>query len=311
MKYIASFFLLFLCILASAQKETVKICINNSEEMPLLLERAQNELAYDKEGRGLLSVGVSLATQLGSRALSNVFTRNKSQYSFEWNAPVCRESFYNGPSYYGALDPSGLQFNGLTLSRNVTDIKGQERQVLFLSCSLPHDRIQEFITNHRFVMQVDSLMIDLSQIRAKYTCKKNVSIQIDLTFTATWMDDNTSIHDKQELGVFRINLPPLHYDKGSPVVSFGCEQTEHMISGYCFFIPRSYSAFKSGDNYISCWSAGEFEVAVTVREITSKTNKYMDLLYDSVSKSVPEALGSMVTNKDIVGASVAEIIKTY
>ena len=311
MKNIASIFLLFFSILASAQKETVTVNIKNSKEMPLLLERAQNELAVEKEGRGLLSTGVSLAVQLGSRALAAAFTKLKNQYNFEWQAPVCRESFYNAPSFLGALDPSGLQFNGVTVTRYITNASGQDNQAFLLSCSVPHESIQEFITNHRFIMQIDTLMIDLSQIRAKYTLKKRVSIQIDLTFTATWMDDNTSTHNKQELGMFRINIPSLHYDKEAPIVSFGREQTGNMISGYCFFIPRSYSAFKSGENYMPCWSAGEFEVAVTVRESTSTISKGMDFFYDSVSQSLPNALGAMVTNKDIVGESVAEIIKTY
>ena len=309
------FSIIVLCTVLSApawgQHEQVHLNILRSEEMPLLLERSQRDLAQENSSRGLLTMGIDIAAQFGSRALTEAFTKAKGKYSSEWKAPVCRDQFYNAPSTYGALDPSGLQFSGLSLSRDVAGQDGQMAEALFLSCSLPKDRLTEFITNHRFTLNLDSLSTDLSKIHAKYKSDKRVSLEINIVFKATWMDQNMDIHGNQELGAFRILLPGLTYDPKNPVYSIGGDKADNKISGYSFFIPRSYSAYKSGDKYVECWGTGEFDIEVSVKEVTGKTGAFTDYLYDSLSKSLPAAISSIATNKQIVGASVAEVIKTY
>lgn len=302
---------LTVCLPLWGQQEKVHVNILRSEEMPLLLERSQRDLANDAESRGLLTMGIDVVAQFGSKALTEAFTKAKNQYSSEWKAPVCRDHFYNAPSMYGALDPSGLQFSGLSMSRDVTDSDGNVSQAMFLSCSLPKDNLTDFITNHRFTLKLDSLSIDLSKIHAKYKKDKRVSVEINIIFKSTWMDENLIIHSNQELGAFRIILSGLQYQKDSPVYTIGRQDGENRISGYSFFVPRSYSAFKNGDKYIPCWGTGEFEIEVSVKEVTGKTSAFTDYLYDSLSKNLPSAISSVATNKQIIGAGVAEIIKTY
>ncbi len=294
---------------ALAQHEQVYVNILRSREMPLLLERSQRELA--QENRGLLTIGIDIAAQAGTRALTKGFTKLKDRYSSEWTAPVCRDHFYSAPSMSGPLDPSGMQFSGVSLSRDMVDADGSASQALFLSCSLPKDQLTDFITNHRFTLQLDSLSLDLSRIHAKYKADKRVSLEINIVFKATWMDENLTIHSNQELGAFRIALSGLKYDKSAPLYSVGGESAKDLISGYSFFVPRSYSAYKNGDKYVPCWGTGEFDIEVTVKEVTGKVSAFTDYLYDSISKNLPAAITSVATNKEIVGASVAEVIKTY
>ena len=299
------------CFPTWAQKEQVHVTILRSEEMPLLLERSQRALAQDAEGRGVLTMGIDMAAKFGSRALTDAFTKLKSRYTNEWKAPACRDQFYVSPSMDGALDPSGLQFSGISLSRDVFNEDGSTSQALFFSCGLPKDHLTEFITNHRFTLQLDTLSVDLSKIHAKYKSSKQVSLEIDIILLATWMGQDLDIHRNQELGHFRISLPNLRYDKKNPVYSIGAEKAKNLISGDSFFVPRSYSAYKHGDDYVPFWGTGDFQIDITVKEVTGKTGVFAEYLYDSISSNLPTAISSIATNKEIVGASVAEIISTY
>ena len=302
---------LIACLPALAQQEKVSVNILRSQEMPLLMERSQRELALEQESRGLLAMGIDVAAQLGTKALTAVIAKAKGQYSNEWKAPVCRDHFYGTPSLSGPLDPTGLQFSGLSLSRDVTNPDGSVSRALFFSCSLPSDNLTDFITNHRFTLQLDTLSVDLSKIHAKYKADKHVSLEINIVIKATWMDQNLIIQQDQQLGAFRILLPGLKYDKDAPVYAIGGPAVADKISGYSFFVPRSYSAFKSGDKYVPCWGTGEFEIEVSVKEVTGKAGVVTEYLYDVLGKNLPQAISSLVTNKQIVGAGVAEVIKTY
>ena len=161
-------------------------------------------------------------------------------------------------------------------------------------------------------MQLDSLAIDLSKVKAEYTFKKRISIEIDIEIKATWIDDAMSVHKDQELGLFRISLPNMKYDKDNPIVTFGGDKAKKLLNGFCFFIPRSHGAFVNAGKYQECWSAGEFEVQMTVKESTSVPKKAgATYAYEYLQKVLPGSLSQITVNENIVGPGVVKIIKGY
>lgn len=302
-----------LCLSAQDAKvqETISLQVKNSQEMSLAVGES-SALLGQSATRGFLSTAVDFAANLASRAIFSIFDNMNKVRTAEWATPAVKDYFYEAPSTLGALDPSGMKFSGIKMSRDM--IAADTSSVFHLECSVPSDNqsVTDFITNTRFTMTLDSLAIDLSKVKAKYTHKKQISIEIDITLKSTWIDDAMTVHKDQELGLFRISIPNLKYDPKNPVVTFGGEAAKSMMAGFSFFPPRSHGAFISGGKYNECWSAGEFEVQMTVKESTARPKKAGAVYaYEYLQKALPTSLSQMSVNENIVGPSVMKIIKGY
>ena len=311
--FLSALLMLVLQLAQAQKKEQIILSIDHNESLPAQLERTQRDLSAGSRGnRGLVSMGIGLAANIGTRTIFQLIDNANAKYVSSWSAPAGRDFFYEGPSFLGPLDPTGLHFSGITLVREEIDADGNTGAALFVRCSLPEDRLEEYVTSRRFDLKIDTLAIDLSRVKAKYTAKKTISIQIGITFKATWMDENLEIHKDQTLGMFNICLPALKYDPANPVVTFSADKAKPLISGSCFFIPRSYSAFVSGNEYRNCWSAGEFEVVLNVNESTAgKKNKNADYVRQYIEGALPGALQQVLSNEQVSGSSVSKIIKNY
>lgn len=315
MKYRIPLLLFLFCVqFAFAQKkEQIIVSIERDQSLPAMIDRSQRSLAIESEGgRGVVSLGVGMAANLGTRALFQLIDNGKNRHFAEWTAPAGKDFFYDGPSFLGPLDLSGLHFHGITLRREVMDADGHPENALLVSCSIPEDRLEQYVTSRRFELQVDTLAIDLSKVKARYTAKKKIDIQISIQIRATWMDQSLGIHQDQQLGCFNICLSNLKYQPAQPVITYSAEQARNLISGSCFFVPRSYGAYVGGGEYKNCWSAGEFEAILSVKEATGKkSGKNVEFVHDYLQKSLPTVIEQMATNEKLVGSSVVEIIKSY
>lgn len=304
-----------LCYSAAGQDirtvETISLRVKNDPEMSLAISESSSILQNSMH-RGLVSTAIDFAANLASRAIFSAFDNISSKRKVEWKTPAVKDYFYDSPSALGALDPTGMRFSGILMSRDM--IAADTSSVFHLECSVPSDNqsVINYITNSRFEMQLDSLAIDLSKVKAEYTFKKRISIEIDIEIKATWIDDAMSVHKDQELGLFRISLPNMKYDKDNPIVTFGGDKAKKLLNGFCFFIPRSHGAFVNAGKYQECWSAGEFEVQMTVKESTSVPKKAgATYAYEYLQKVLPGSLSQITVNENIVGPGVVKIIKGY
>lgn len=292
-------------------QEEILLQVKNTTEMSIAVGQSSAMLSRSMN-RGFVSTAIDFAANLASRAIFSAFDKAQKQKVAEWSTPAVKDYFYEAPSQYGALDPTGMKFSGLYMSREM--IAADTSSVFHLECSVPSDpgSVTSFITNSRFSMELDSLAIDLSKVKAKYGRKKRISIEIDIVITATWIDEAMIVHQDQQLGLFRISLPNMKYDEKNPVVSFGGEKAGNMLNGFCFFVPRSYGAFISNGRYQECWSAGEFEIQVSIRESTARPRKAgASYAYEYFRQALPGSLSQMTTNENIVGPGVVKIIKGY
>ena len=306
--------LLSIPLSARAQKqERITLSINRNETLPAKLERTQRTLEAESKGsRGLVSLGIGLASNVGTRALFQLIDKADARHSASWSVPEGRGYFYESPSFLGPMDPTGMHFSGITLLREEHDSESNMGTAMLVKLSLPEDRLDEYVTSRRFDLQIDTLMVDLSRVKARYTGKKVISIQISIGIRATWMDEKMDIHKNQELGVFNICLQNLKYVPEQPVVAYSAEQAKNLISGSCFFIPRSYSAFVYGSEYKDCWSAGEFEVTIQVTENAgNKKSKNAEYVRQYLENALPGAVQQLLTNEQLAGSMVVNVVKNY
>ncbi len=306
----------------SPRKEEIMLQIRQDPAVPYYVDECMSGISELKNGqRGLLGTAVDFVANLSSKALFSIFDKVKASRVSEWKVPVTKDYFYNSVSFLGPYDPSGLQFRGIQMSRNMVQ-DDSRNSVFHLECSMPTDSVSltNFLANSRFVLELDSLAIDLSKVKARYTAKKKISIEIDIAFKATWVDESLTVHKDQELGMFRISLPSLKYDPSNPVRTFGKADGVH-INGVCFFIPRSYAAYVEDveyepgmfrREYRNFWSAAEFEVGMTVKESTAKPRSAgSEFTYEYFQKALPNSLQQIATNQKIVGPAVVNVIKNY
>ncbi len=304
---------LFVATTLSAQnKEQIIVSIDRNENLPEKMERTQREMVRGSDSRGLVAMGLNLVTNLGTKALFQIIDKADERKAIEWTAPCSNDCFYRETSFLGPLDPTGLHFHGIRLERDEIGSDGSLQQAVYIKCSMPEEKLGDYITTRRFGLQIDTIAVDLSKVKAKYTRKKRISIQISIVIKASWMDDNMTIHKDQEMGQFNICLSSLKYDKNNPVVEYSAEEAKDLISGSCFFIPRSYGAIVSGDEYKQCWSKGEFEVYMIVKESTGgKTSETGKFIHDYFANELPSTLNKMATNEKLMGSSIVEIINNY
>lgn len=310
------------CLLPAEAQERVELCILQGSEMPDIVKNSQLELEtvrinqYNGTERGVLGETINFAANMATRAITSIIDNARSKRTVEWTAPVTKDNFYSSVSYLGPLDPSGLQFSGFTMKRAVADVSGtdEDSTAMYLKCSLPTEYMSNFIANSRFTLQVDTLAIDLSKVRAKYTAKKTISIEITIKMISTWMDSSLAIHKDQQLGEFKICLDNLKYDPDSTDINLGGEAAKDLITGFSFFVPRSYGAYTVSESYCDCWGQGEFSILVSVKESTARrpsASKNSEYMWEYFQSAFPRAVTDIVSNKEIIGSKVVEIINTY
>ena len=174
-----------------------------------------------------------------------------------------------------------------------------------------------YYNNDRKYLAVDGGMFDnprYALYQAKYTAKKKISFEISITMTSTWLDENLAIHENQKLGEFRICLPDIKFDKNNPKVTYGKKDSNNLLSGFCFFIPRSYGAYVNGQQYKECWGKGEFDITINVVESTGrsgKRNSTAEFALEYLQSEFPSAIQGLATNDNIMGAKTVKIITSY
>lgn len=316
---------LFCSIAGLHAQEKVMLQIKQNEMLSYDISQRMadiSELKNAEEQRGLLNTALDFVTNLSSRALFSALDGIKESRIHEWRVPVAKDFFYNSISFLGPYDPTGMQFSGIKVTKESIR-SGGSNGLFHLECSMPTDSmsLSNFLASSRFTLKIDTLAIDLSKVKARYTRKNRISIDVDICFKATWMDSDLETHKDQEMGSFRISLPDLAYDPKNPIKTFNGETAANLISGSCFFIPRSYAAYVENvitedaieQKYRHYWSPGEFEVSITVKESTAgrKRGEHAAYAYEYLQKALPGSLQNIATNENIVGPGVVNIIKQY
>lgn len=280
------------------------------------LDRYRNEIDNGTR-QGVIGSSIGFVSNLAARSIVSIIEKSRAKRTVEWASPTTRDYFYKDISFLGPLDPSGMQFSGFSMSRTINTDNSENKAdsiALYLQCSLPDSLIKSFIANSRFTLQLDTLIIDLSKVQAKYTAKKKISFEISITMTSTWLDENLAIHENQKLGEFRICLPDIKFDKNNPKVTYGKKDSNNLLSGFCFFIPRSYGAYVNGQQYKECWGKGEFDITINVVESTGrsgKRNSTAEFALEYFQSEFPSAIQGLATNDNIMGAKTVKIINSY
>ena len=253
--------------------------------------------------RSMLTGGVTAAVDVVATEMINLAKYKKAQKE-KWMQMIEREcnytdsmssikglkDFYSEASSLGALDPSNINFDGISI-RGVRDGK----EVLFMSCHIDTTRLDHMFQHSKFNLVLDTMIFHpyqchLPNLQANgirmmrgeaterdnsfsFDERQNLCVGIEMTLSSSWINEAIMVMDNIELGKFKLNV---NIDQRSPEFIYSRRQIEQnramrlnsdttyiQIEGDCFVVPRSYMPISGGKRM---WGTGEYNIKVKMRE---------------------------------------------
>lgn len=269
--------------------------------------RQQSRSAFTDISKSMLYGGVSTVFSIiGNEIIS--LTKIRSQQKKRWMEMRQRENlfcdslqsakgqsdFYRKPSTYGALDPSDMNFDGITFRAT-----RHGKNVLKMVCHIDTTRFDHLFLHSKFYLVLDTIEFhpyesylpnlsanringldpknkDKEQIdfwntisKFSFTEQKNPSINIRMDFFSSWINEAVMVQQDVKLGSFTLDIPINEIDIKDSVYFYSRQEAikENKrlidISGDCFVVPRSYMPVSANN---PSWGTGEYKMKVVMTE---------------------------------------------
>lgn len=213
----------------------------------------------------------------GVEGIQKFIDSRKRKYYAAYNFAQTDLYFYDQISTENFLDPTGLQFKGVTLTRTYTNKEGNEDTAFIVNFGLDTSRAYEIINNSTFRLVVNNMDIRKPKVKmSKHT--KTINMDFEITFTTSYINESGQMFTDVSLGKFIYALRNAPVDKNDErYKSFYDSLKGTPLIGKSFIVPRSRGYYYSENNTIEkSFSTGNYSIQVTVKE-TSK-NTFVDKL---------------------------------
>lgn len=269
--------------------------------------RSKSRGAFTDIGKSMLYGGVSSVFTVISNEIISL-TKIRSQQKRKWmemrqneclfidslQSAKGQSDFYRKPSVHGALDPSDMNFDGITFraSRN-------GKEILKMVCHVDTTKFSHMFLHSKFYLVLDSVVfhpyesylpnlsanrirgvdpksskeqIDYWNMISKFSFSEQQSpiINIRMDFSSSWINEAIQVYQDVKLGSFSVNIPINEMDLGKDSVYVYSRQEALMkhkqlidITGDCFVIPRSYMPVDANN---PSWGTGEYKMKVVMSE---------------------------------------------
>ena len=269
--------------------------------------RSKSRGAFTDIGKSMLYGGVSSVFTVISNEIISL-TKIRSQQKRKWmemrqneclfidslQSAKGQSDFYRKSSVHGALDPSDMNFDGITFraSRN-------GKEILKMVCHVDTTKFYHMFLHSKFYLVLDSVVFhpyesylpNLSANRIRGVDSKSSKEQIDywnmiskfsfseqqfptinirMDFSSSWINEAIQVYQDVKLGSFSVNIPINEMDLGKDSVYVYSRQEALMkhkqlidITGDCFVIPRSYMPVDANN---PSWGTGEYKMKVVMSE---------------------------------------------
>ena len=257
-------------------------------------------------GKSMMIGGVTSAINVLTTELVNLtkVRKNQKQKWMEMRNKECvfidslcsvngQRDFYRLPSSYGPLDPSDMNFDGITFraSRGGKD-------VLRMVCHLDTTRLAHLFLHSKFYLVLDTLefhpyqsfLPNLSANRVMgpdakvsdeekaywntisqfdFAEQKDPKLKIRLDFSSSWINEAVQVHRDVFLGSFDIEIPVKEDNLTGSVYFYSRQQALAEgkptidVNGDCFVVPRSYMPVSAQN---PSWGTGEYKLKVVMSE---------------------------------------------
>lgn len=205
-----------------------------------------------------------------------------------------QRDFYAQTSVMGPLDPTGINFDGITL-----DASKNGHRVLHMVCHIDTSRFDMLFRHSRFYLVLDSfaffpyhsflpnLGVGASDLAKRSDLKqgdldywntishfdfaehRNPSVRVTIDLYSSWVNELVQVFQDVRLGSFWLNIPISESALRDSAYIYSRQEAlanGHPtidINGSSFVVPRSYMPL---DARKSSWGTGEFKMKVVLSE---------------------------------------------
>ena len=257
-------------------------------------------------GKSMMIGGVTSAINVLTTELVNLtkVRKNQKQKWMEMRNKECvfidslcsvngQRDFYRLPSSYGPLDPSDMNFDGITFRA----LRGG-KDVLRMVCHLDTTRLSHLFLHSKFYLVLvtfefhpyQSFLPNLSANRVTgpdtkasdgekaywntisqfdFAEQKDPKLKIRLDFSSSWINEAVQVHRDVFLGSFDIEIPDKEDNLTGSVYFYSRQQALAEgkptidVKGDCFVVPRSYMPVSAQN---PSWGTGEYKLKVVMSE---------------------------------------------
>jgi hypothetical protein len=244
----------------------------------------------------------ALATNLiggAVTAISTIVANEQSKYTAISKFALAGAYFYDQPSVDGPFDPVGMQFKGFDVVRTVTGNDGRLDTAFIARFALDTSSPEEILYNSIFGLK-------MTEFREKYikpkvssaNRKKNMSVDFDISFVASFINEDGNPVDNLVLGKFHKLVSGISLDMQKD--NFGkSPDKDSSVDGKSFIVPRSYAYVVNGTKVEKGFNRGLYSILVTVKESTNPTYATKMIVENGniIVKTVSDDISTKVTKE--------------
>ena len=220
---------------------------------------------------------------------------NECNYTDSISSLKGLNDFYAETSRYGALDPSNINFDGISV-RGIRD----GREMLYLSCHIDTTRLEHLFHHSKFYLVVDTMAFNPYEChlpnlsangirgaaadaagrdnRFSFDERENLCVGMELVLTSSWINEAVMVQQNVELGRFKltVDIPPgeqvFRYSRAERLRNRELMRANSearldtaliSVEGDCFVVPRSFMPISGTERM---WGTGEYNIKVKLRE---------------------------------------------
>ena len=269
--------------------------------------RSHNRSILTDMGNSMITGGVAAIINIIGTEIINL-TQIRSRQKKAWEQMRQKEcmfvdslqsvkgqsDFYGRQSTYGPLDPSDMNFDGITLKAN----RGG-KEVLKMVCHIDTMKFDHLFLHSKFYLVVDTIIFHpyrsfLPNLKANHIEKpraneasqdeidywntisqfsfdehQSPTVNIQMEIYSSWINELVQVYQDVKLGSFSVNIPINERDLTDSVYIYSRKQAiaENRpiinMDGDCFVVPRSYMPVAANN---PSWGTGEYKMKVVLSE---------------------------------------------
>ena len=260
--------------------ETMRLSvIEDSSYLRLHTLKTQQIPTLAMRGASSRGFGVGELVSLAAMGVDKLIAIDKSQFTASYGQSVSDLYFYDQISNTGHFDPTGIQFKGLEIKR---DIKIHKKDTTALSATFLIDTTQkyEILNSSVFRLRIKDLHLLYSKAKASTTKwyvpwtwgNKNIddkmNMDLEIRFYTSYVTASGNFYDNVLVGKFNLNLRNMPLNpESAEYKSYYDSLAGDPVGGYSFLIPRSCGfAFDEEKELLQIYNQGSYRIEVSVKE---------------------------------------------
>jgi hypothetical protein len=264
----------------------------------------QVDPSMSQGSRGLMIDAISMATD----GIKSLIDMDKKKCSASYSSSKQQLYFYNYISDKGAVDPTGIQFEGIEIIRLAQVASNKVDTALYLRLVVDTQNPQEIINNSIFKMKVDSLRFNYAKAKIPsfrwylpwtifYLNQNKINLDVELNFMASWMYQNGTSARSSSIGSFALNLRDIPLNtQSNEYKKFYADIKSRPLSGYSFLVPRSYGHYLTEQGETKeCFGQGGYDIVINMNE--SGREHFVSKLVLNNSSTIVDRINQRVVNK--------------